>query len=102
MQAELTGEMKAGLERQLKDLEAAIKSDPDDAEALEAAAVTATNLGQFARAEHLLTKLTAVKKEDPQVWRLLAEVCVHIPQSLFSDETRPDSLGWVNRNKLRS
>jgi Flp pilus assembly protein TadD len=79
VQVDLTGEQKAGLEQQLKDLEATLQADPDDVEALEAAAVTATNLGQYAHSEDLLVKLTALNKDDPQIWRLLAEVrpCGH-------------------------
>lgn len=36
--------------------------------------MTATNLGQYAHSEDLLVKLTALNKDDPQIWRLLAEV----------------------------
>jgi hypothetical protein len=46
--------MKAGLDRQPKDLETILKLTPEDVELLEAAAVIATKLGQFAHAEDLL------------------------------------------------
>lgn len=47
-------QMKAGLDRQPKDLETILKLTPEDVELLEAAAVIATKLGQFAHAEDLL------------------------------------------------
>lgn len=80
MQPELTQEQKAGLEGTLRELESKLKgAGAGDVESLEAAAVTAANLGQYAKSEDLLVKLSAIKKDDPDVWRLLAEVrLVHL------------------------
>lgn len=73
VQPELSKDQKAGLTKQLSEFEATLKTDGSDVDALEGAAVTAANLGDFKKAESLLARLTEVKREDVDVWRLLAE-----------------------------
>lgn len=73
VQAGLTEEQKVEM-RSLRDgFEAKMKADPSDIDALEGAAVTYANLGDYQRAEELLVKLSASRTDDVDVWRLLGE-----------------------------
>lgn len=74
MQPQLTDEDLSSVRSQLQGFEATLKEDPNNAEALEGAAVSAAGLGDYGRAEELLTQLVQKRANDPQAWRLLAEV----------------------------
>ncbi|WVZ25508.1 hypothetical protein V8G54_004052, partial [Vigna mungo] len=58
----------------LKEFEATLSISPRDPTALEGAAVTLAELGEYARAASLLDDLTKVKPSDADVFRLLGEV----------------------------
>lgn len=73
VQAELTEPQKVELRSQRDKFEAQMKADSSDVEALEGAAVTYANLGDYVRAEQLLVKLSEKKSDDVDVWRLLGE-----------------------------
>ncbi len=68
---ELTAEQKAKLKQQAQQFESQLASNSQDVEALEGAGVSYAQLGDFKRAEGLLSKLTAAKAKDPEAWRLL-------------------------------
>ncbi|XP_050289485.1 uncharacterized protein LOC126727650 isoform X2 [Quercus robur] len=70
----LSEEEKATLQTRLKDYEATLTNSPKDPIALEGAAVTLTELGEYTRAVSVLQDLTKVKPSDPDVYRLLGEV----------------------------
>ncbi|XP_023922911.1 uncharacterized protein LOC112034333 [Quercus suber] len=70
----LSEEEKATLQTRLKDFEATLTNSPKDPIALEGAAVTLTELGEYTRAVSVLQDLTKVKPSDPDVYRLLGEV----------------------------
>ncbi|KAG4195557.1 hypothetical protein ERO13_A06G116300v2 [Gossypium hirsutum] len=70
----LSREQKAILETRLAQFEATLSTSPKDETALEGAAVTLTELGDYARATSLLQELAKVKTSDPEVFRLLGEV----------------------------
>ncbi|KAL4629284.1 hypothetical protein ACB092_05G295600 [Castanea dentata] len=70
----LSEEEKATLQTRLKDYEATLKNSPKDPIALEGAAVTLTELGEYTQAVSVLQDLTKVKPSDPDVYRLLGEV----------------------------
>ncbi|XP_028791067.1 uncharacterized protein LOC114746957 isoform X1 [Neltuma alba] len=70
----LSEEEKASLQRRLKEYEAILRNSPKDATALEGAAVTLAELGDYARAASLLDDLTKEKPNDADVFRLLGEV----------------------------
>ncbi|XP_016683760.1 uncharacterized protein [Gossypium hirsutum] len=70
----LSREQKAILETRLAQFEATLSTSPEDETALEGAAVTLTELGDYARATSLLQELVKVKTSDPEVFRLLGEV----------------------------
>ncbi|KAA3477943.1 Tetratricopeptide repeat (TPR)-like superfamily protein isoform 4 [Gossypium australe] len=70
----LSREQKAILETRLARFEATLSTSPKDETALEGAAVTLTELGDYARATSLLQELAKVKTSDPEVFRLLGEV----------------------------
>ena len=81
VQSDLSKEQRGGLTKQLDDFEATLKADANNVEALEGAAVTAANLGEFKKAESLLAQLTTVKSDDVDVWRLLAETRAALKQT---------------------
>ncbi|XWS20596.1 hypothetical protein CRYUN_Cryun31cG0116100 [Craigia yunnanensis] len=70
----LSQEQKATLQARLKQFEATLSTSPKDPIALEGAAVTLTELGDYARAASLLQDLAKEKISDPDVFRLLGEV----------------------------
>ncbi|XVE91129.1 hypothetical protein DITRI_Ditri20bG0130000 [Diplodiscus trichospermus] len=70
----LSEEQKATLQARLKQFEAILSTSPKDPTALEGAAVTLTEIGDYARAASLLQDLVKVKTSDPEVFRLLGEV----------------------------
>ncbi|KAH1056228.1 hypothetical protein J1N35_034293 [Gossypium stocksii] len=70
----LSREQKAILETRLAQFEATLSTSPKDETALEGAAVTLTELGDYVRATSLLQELAKVKTSDPEVFRLLGEV----------------------------
>ncbi|XP_030971449.1 uncharacterized protein LOC115991720 [Quercus lobata] len=70
----LSEEEEATLQTRLKDYEATLTNSPKDPIALEGAAVTLTELGEYTRAVSVLQDLTKVKPSDPDVYRLLGEV----------------------------
>uniref|UniRef100_A0A2N9FBW9 Uncharacterized protein n=1 Tax=Fagus sylvatica TaxID=28930 RepID=A0A2N9FBW9_FAGSY len=70
----LSEEEKATLQTRLKDYEATLSNSPKDPIALEGAAVTLTELGEYTRAVSLLEDLTKEKPSDPDIFRLLGEL----------------------------
>ncbi|XP_020227388.1 uncharacterized protein LOC109808693 [Cajanus cajan] len=70
----LSEEDKATLQSRLKEFEATLSNSPRDPTALEGAAVTLAELGEYARAASLLDDLTKEKSNDADVFRLLGEV----------------------------
>ncbi|OAY48712.1 uncharacterized protein LOC110617502 [Manihot esculenta] len=70
----LSKEEKATLQNRLKQYEATLGVSPEDPSALEGAAVTSAELGEYARASSLLQDLAKEKPTDPDVFRLLGEV----------------------------
>ena len=83
---ELSADQKAQLKQQAQQFETQLASNSQDVEALEGAGVSYAQLGDFKRAEALLTKLTSAKPKDPEALRLLVGlyprswrgVCSHI------------------------
>lgn len=71
---ELPKEEKAVLQSRLKQFEATLSSSPKDPTALEGAAVTLTELGEYPKAASRLEELIREKPNDPDVYRLLGEV----------------------------
>lgn len=70
----ISEEKKASLQKRLKQFEDTLATSPDDPTALEGAAVTLAELGEYSRASSLLENLTKAKPNDPDVFRLLGEV----------------------------
>ena len=68
---ELNADQKAQLKQQAQQFETQLASNTQDVEALEGAGVSYAQLGDFKRAEALLSKLTSAKPKDPEAWRLL-------------------------------
>ncbi|CAO2840431.1 unnamed protein product [Amaranthus hypochondriacus] len=64
----------AVLQTRLQQYETTLSSTPKDPIALEGAAVTLAELGEYARAASYLEDLTKEKPSDPDVYRLLGEV----------------------------
>ncbi|GLJ08383.1 hypothetical protein SUGI_0087740 [Cryptomeria japonica] len=73
-QLERTADEKASFEAQLQRFEETLKSSPEDLEALEGAAVTHAELGEYREASVLLEKLTQKSTENPDAFRLLGDV----------------------------
>ncbi|EXC36067.1 hypothetical protein L484_001367 [Morus notabilis] len=71
---QLSKEEKTILQTQLKEYEATLSNSPKDPTALEGAAVTLAELGEYTRAASLLEDLTKEKPSDPDVFLLLGEV----------------------------
>ncbi|KAK6129451.1 hypothetical protein DH2020_036809 [Rehmannia glutinosa] len=65
---------RADLEKRLKEFEGTLDISPEDSTALEGAAVTLAEMGEYKRAAPLLEKLTEKKPRDPDAFRLLGEV----------------------------
>ncbi|WCJ37164.1 Tetratricopeptide repeat (TPR)-like superfamily protein [Euphorbia peplus] len=72
--SQLSDEEKATLQTQLKQYEATLGVSPKDPVALEGAAVTLAELGDYTRAVSLLQDLVKENPTDPDVFRLLGEV----------------------------
>ncbi|KAF1898642.1 hypothetical protein Lal_00023650 [Lupinus albus] len=70
----LSVEDKAKLQSRLQEFEATLSNSPRDPTALEGAAVTFAQLGEYAKAASLLNDLTKEKPNDADVLRLLGEV----------------------------
>ncbi|KAK4748321.1 hypothetical protein SAY87_014907 [Trapa incisa] len=70
----LPDEEKTILQSRLKQFEATLATSPKDSTALEGAAVTFVELGEYAKAATQLEKLIKEKPNDPDVYRLLGEV----------------------------
>ncbi|VVA35040.1 PREDICTED: Tfp pilus assembly [Prunus dulcis] len=70
----LSEEEKVSLQTRLKEYEATLSNSPKDPTALEGAAVTLAELGEYTRASTLLQDLAKEKPSDPEVFRLLGEV----------------------------
>ncbi|XP_050103018.1 uncharacterized protein LOC126582837 isoform X2 [Malus sylvestris] len=70
----LSEEEKASLQTRLKEYEATLSNSPKDPTALEGAAVTLAELGEYTQASTLLQDLIKEKPSDPEVFRLLGEV----------------------------
>ncbi|XP_019198475.1 PREDICTED: uncharacterized protein LOC109192338 [Ipomoea nil] len=70
----ISEEEKANLQKSLKQFEDALATNPEDPTALEGAAVTLAELGDYTRASSLLENLAKKKPNDPDVFRLLGEV----------------------------
>ena len=68
---ELSADQKAQLKQQAQQFDAQLASNSQDVEALEGAGVSYAQLGDFKRAESLLSKLTTAKPMDAEAWRLL-------------------------------
>ena len=68
---ELSADQKAQLKQQAQQFETQLASNSQDVEALEGAGVSYAQLGDFKRAEGLLSKLTTAKPQDAEAWRLL-------------------------------
>ncbi|XP_058728757.1 uncharacterized protein LOC131601054 [Vicia villosa] len=65
---------KAALQSRLKEFEATLSNSPRDPTALEGAAVTLAELGEYSKAASLLDDLTKEKPNDADAFRLLGEV----------------------------
>ncbi|OVA01684.1 Tetratricopeptide repeat-containing domain [Macleaya cordata] len=74
VQNKLTDEKKLTLQTRLQQYEATLSISPKDPTALEGAAVTLSELGEYSRAASLLESLCKEKPSDPDVYRLLGEV----------------------------
>ncbi|XP_010537743.1 PREDICTED: uncharacterized protein LOC104812331 [Tarenaya hassleriana] len=70
----LSEEEKVTLQKRLKEFEATLSSSPKDQAAVEGAAVTLAELGEYPRAASLLEELAKERQNDPEVLRLLGEV----------------------------
>ncbi|KAF6144290.1 hypothetical protein GIB67_024517 [Kingdonia uniflora] len=70
----LTTEEKSTLQARLQEYEVKLSTSQQDADALEGAAVTLAELGEYDRAASLLEKLSKENSSDPEVYRLLGEV----------------------------
>ncbi|AEE36175.1 Tetratricopeptide repeat (TPR)-like superfamily protein [Arabidopsis thaliana] len=71
---QISEEEKATLQQRLKEFETTLNGTPQDQAALEGAAVTLTELGDYSRAAAFLEKLAKERPTDPDVFRLLGEV----------------------------
>lgn len=74
IERKLTEKEKATLEGTLRQYEATLSNSPEDRTALEGAAVTLVELGEYKRAASLLEKLTKERPNDIEAYRLLGEV----------------------------
>lgn len=70
----ISEEERENLQKRLRQFEETLTMSPEDPTALEGAAVTLAELGEYRRAATLLEKLTEKKPNDPDAFRLLGEV----------------------------
>ncbi|KAF3432322.1 hypothetical protein FNV43_RR27062 [Rhamnella rubrinervis] len=70
----LSEEEKLTLETRLREYQTTLKNSPKDPTALEGAAVTLAELGEYNQAASMLEDLIKEKPSDPDVFRLLGEV----------------------------
>ncbi|KAH7515254.1 hypothetical protein FEM48_Zijuj10G0007300 [Ziziphus jujuba var. spinosa] len=70
----LSEEEKSTLKTRLKEYQTTLRNSPKDPTALEGAAVTLAELGEYSQAASMLEDLTKEKPGDPDVFRLLGEV----------------------------
>ncbi|GAA0146398.1 hypothetical protein LIER_36304 [Lithospermum erythrorhizon] len=70
----ISEEERAILQKRLLQFESTLDKSPEDTAAIEGAAVTLVELGEYKRAASLLEDLTKNKPSDPEVYRLLGEV----------------------------
>ncbi|XP_031738479.1 uncharacterized protein LOC101220521 isoform X2 [Cucumis sativus] len=70
----LSREEESNLKNMLKEYEVTLRSNPKDPTALEGAAVTSAELGEYAQAASLLEDLIKEKSDDSDIFRLLGEV----------------------------
>ncbi|MQL78662.1 hypothetical protein Taro_011088 [Colocasia esculenta] len=70
----LSEEEKQYLETKLRQYQETMSLSPDDLSALEGAAVTSAELGDYSQASSLLEKLTKERPKDSDAFRLLGEV----------------------------
>lgn len=71
--AELPADVAAQYEKDASKFETALTFDPNDADAVEGAAVSYAQLGKFVKADEKLQKLVALRPTDVEAVRLLAE-----------------------------
>ncbi|KAL1205682.1 hypothetical protein V5N11_001383 [Cardamine amara subsp. amara] len=71
---QISEEEKATLQQRLKEFETTLSGTPKDQAALEGAAVTLTELGEYSQAAVFLEELAKERPTDPDVFRLLGEV----------------------------
>ncbi|XP_058102510.1 uncharacterized protein LOC131246419 isoform X2 [Magnolia sinica] len=74
VEKKLTDEEKATLQNRLQQFEATLKISPKDPDAIEGAAVTLADLGDYSRAASLLEKLLEERPKDSDAYRLLGEI----------------------------
>ncbi|XP_043687662.1 uncharacterized protein LOC122638871 isoform X2 [Telopea speciosissima] len=74
VEKKLTEEEKTTLKTRLQEYEAMLGNSPKDPIALEGAAVTLVELGEYGRAASFLDDLTKESPSDPEAYRLLGEV----------------------------
>eukprot|EP00262_Sarcandra_glabra_P015604 TRINITY_DN485_c0_g1_i3.p1 TRINITY_DN485_c0_g1~~TRINITY_DN485_c0_g1_i3.p1 ORF type:complete len:429 (-),score=98.41 TRINITY_DN485_c0_g1_i3:122-1408(-) len=70
----LTEEEKTNLQARLQQYEGTLRVSPEDPTALEGAAATLAELGEYSRAVSLLEKVTKERPKDSGAYRLLGEV----------------------------
>ncbi|CAA2972815.1 5-oxoprolinase [Olea europaea subsp. europaea] len=70
----ISEEERENLQKRLRQFEETLNMSPEDPTALEGAAVTLAELGEYKRAATLLEKLTEKKPDDRDAFRLLGEV----------------------------
>ncbi|KAF8407350.1 hypothetical protein HHK36_006478 [Tetracentron sinense] len=74
VKSKLTKEVEVTLQTRLQQYEATLNDSPKDPTALEGAAVTLAELGEYSRAASLLENLTKEKPSDLDAYRLLGEI----------------------------
>lgn len=74
VEKQLTDKEKATLKERLQQYEEALSNSPEDPTALEGAAVTLVDLGEYERASPLLEKMIKERPNDVEAYRLLGEV----------------------------
>ena len=89
---EMAAEQVEDIKNQLARLEGELKSDPDNTDSLEAAAVLHARLGEYSDAISLLKKLQQFKTEDVDVLRVLAET--QLAAELIDDSVATYREAW--------
>ena len=92
---QLSDAQRRDLESQLAEATAQVASSPEDAKALEAAAVLNAQLGKFGEATTQLQRLSQLKPDDPDVWRVLGEARLAQGQAAEAAEAYGKVGGWV-------